>query len=278
VVARVAGALMRVILVVLVVVTPALMLPASAADDPQLIVLIALLAAAFTFTEYCATSPAVVEFRAAPPVNRLRFVGLFTCVFLSSVICRGVEEPTVLAGAVTSAGAWFGNVVDIPLSPLWLVAVMLPEHAGSELVVTARAVAGVTLSVSVATVGAFLIAVRSGWPARRYPFNVWVNLPLFDPSAGGDVLDHLRRDARFNIRFGLILPFIIPPVVKLASFLVESLTLENPHTLIWTMTAWAFLPASTIMRGLALTRVADLIEVQRRRVATDRRAPDPQPA
>ena len=35
----------------------------------------------------------------------------------------------------------------------------------------------------------FLFLVRVlGWPSRNGSFNVWVNLPLFDPTAGGDVL------------------------------------------------------------------------------------------
>ena len=100
---------------------------------------------------------------------------------------------------------------------------------------------------------------------RRSAFNVWVNLPLFDPTAGGDVLQRLRRDARFNIAFGFLLPFVIPAVVKATSDLIDPITLENPQTLIWTITAWAFLPASMIMRGIAMGRVADLIEAKRRR-------------
>jgi hypothetical protein len=41
------------------------------------------------------------------------------------------------------------------------------------------------------------------------------------------------------------------------------INLDNPHTLIWTVAAWAFLPASILMRGVALTRVADMIQMQR---------------
>lgn len=89
----------------------------------------------------------------------------------------------------------------------------------------------------------FLIRVL-GWPTRNRVFNVWVNLPLFDPTTGGDVLDRLQRDARINIALGFLLPFLIPAVVKAASFLVDPITLANPHTLIWTMTAWpSCLPA-----------------------------------
>ncbi|MEL6418896.1 MAG: hypothetical protein AAFQ55_09775, partial [Pseudomonadota bacterium] len=57
----------------------------------------------------------------------------------------------------------------------------------------------------------------------------------------------------------------IPAVVKAAADLINPISLENPQTLIWTMSAWAFLPASMIMRGIAMQRIAEMIEDQRRR-------------
>ncbi len=117
---------------------------------------------------------------------------------------------------------------------------------------------------------AFIVLVRiMGWPARKGAFNVWVNLPLFDPTAGGDVLERLQRDARINIALGFLLPFIIPAVVKAASDLIDPMTLDNPQSLIWTVSAWAFLPASMIMRGVAMVRIAEMIEDKRRRTYAD---------
>lgn len=113
---------------------------------------------------------------------------------------------------------------------------------------------------------AFLILVRAmNWPARKGAFNVWVNLPLFDPTAGGDVIYRLQRDARINIALGFLLPFLIPAVVKAAADLIDPITLQNPQTQIWTVAAWAFLPASIIMRGIAMGKIADMIEEKRRR-------------
>ncbi len=40
---------------------------------------------------------------------------------------------------------------------------------------------------------------------------------------------------------------------------------RNAQTMIWTITAWAFLPASLFMRGIAMQRVADMIKEQRAR-------------
>ena len=277
-IARITGALMRASLVALVVVTPALMLPSGAVHNPQLVVLLALLASLLTFIEYSAGSPSIVEFRDAAPFNRLRFLALFATVFLLTVICRATVEPTPLSGPVFSAGTIVGNTIDWPFSPVWMALAMLPQDAAPGLVATMRSAAGMGCFVSLGALASFLLVVRIfGWPGRKRDFNVWVNLPLFDPASGGDVLHQLKRDARINIALGLALPYLIPAVVKLASFLVDPITLENPQTLIWTMTAWAFLPASMIMRGLALGRVAEMIEAKRRRAHADQNKPHLQP-
>ena len=63
----------------------------------------------------------------------------------------------------------------------------------------------------------------------------------------------------------VLLPFLIPAVVSLASIGFEPLTLTSPQTLIWTMTAWAFLPASLLMRGIAMGRIALMIQEKRAR-------------
>ena len=265
-IARFSGAVMRALLVALVLLTPALLLPAGQADSSQIVMLIALLAALFTLIEYSANFPSIVEFRDAPPFNRLRFLMLFVMVFLLTAICRGKTEPTVLTTALQSMGTILGHAIDVPFSPVRLVVLMLPEGSSTELVNSVRTASGLAYLVSLIAMACFIFMVRVlGWPGRKRVFNVWVNLPLFDPTAGGDVLERLQRDARLNIALGLWLPFLIPAVVKMLSFLIDPISLENDQTLIWTMTAWAFLPASMIMRGLALHRVADMIEDKRRR-------------
>jgi len=129
-----------------------------------------------------------------------------------------------------------------------------------------RTAAGLAYLVSLLAMIAFVTMVRIfDWPARNGAFNVWVNLPLFDPTAGGDVVHRLSRDARINITLGILLPFIIPALVKLASDLLDPISMANPLTLIWMMSAWAFLPASMIMRGIAMGKIADMIEEKRRR-------------
>ena len=95
-------------------------------------------------------------------------------------------------------------------------------------------------------------------------FNVRVNLPAFDPRADGDGVDRLDRDARVNIALGFLLPFLILAVAQGGSNGFEPLSFTLPQTLIWTMSAWAFLPASLFMRGIAMGRIADMIREKRR--------------
>ncbi|MDA9135788.1 hypothetical protein N9J71_01835 [Ascidiaceihabitans sp.] len=266
-IARITGAAARGVLVALLLATPALLLPNIAKDSSQVVMLMAMLAGFLTFAEYNSKSPSIVEFRDAAPFNRLRFVALFTTVFMLSLITKGKTDPTAVTNALTSIGLIVGNAIDFPYSPVRLVVLMLPNTSENDVVSAVRTSAGLSYLISLIAMTAFLILVRVlNWPSRKGAFNVWINLPLFDPTAGGDVLVRLRRDAHFNIAFGFLLPFFIPAVVKMAADLIHPITLENPQTLIWTMSAWAFLPASMIMRGIAMGKIADMIEEKRRRI------------
>ncbi|MBU2983106.1 hypothetical protein KO498_14940 [Lentibacter algarum] len=265
-VTRMAGAVLRAILMALLVAMPALILPGISADSTQIVVLAALLAFLLTFIEYYSQYPSIIEFRYASPFNRLRFFALFVSVTLLSVICANKSDPTPISATLSQIGVAWGNVLDFPFSPVRLVVLMMPENASETLIASVRTAAGLSYFISIIALFVFITLVRLlGWPTRNRAFNVWINLPLFDPTAGGDVVHRLKRDAGLNIVLGVLLPFLIPAVVKATSSFINPLSLENPQTLIWTMTAWAFLPTSMIMRGVAMGRIAELIEEKRNR-------------
>jgi len=265
VISRLTGAVLRAMLIVLLVATPSLLLPGISADGKQIVALVAIFGAALTIFEYASTYPGLVEFRDAPPFNRIRFVSLFLTVFLLTVICRGTVEHTTLTQFVQAVGALIGHAIDFPYSPVRLVILMLPEDTSYDHVALVRTAAGMSYLISLLTLAVFLIILRlAGWPSQNGTFNVWVNLPTFDPTAGKDVVQRLERDARFNIALGFLLPFLTPAAVKAAASLFGSVTLENPQTLVWTVAAWAFLPASLFMRGIAMGRVAEMIAVKRK--------------
>ena len=265
-IARIAGAGARGILVALLVTTPALMLPDTVTDANQITMLVALLAYFLTFVEYNSKYPSIVEFRDAPPFNRLRFASLFAIVIVLTLILKHKTDPSAISNALTSIGTIVGNAMDFPFSPVRMIVLMLPENSDFARIESVRVSAGMAYLISLVSMVAFLVLVRLlNWPARKGAFNVWVNMPLFDPTAGGDVIHRLRRDARINIVLGFLLPFLIPAVVKAASDLIDPITLQNPQTQIWTVAAWAFLPASMIMRGIAVGKIADMIGEKRRR-------------
>ena len=64
-------------------------------------------------------------------------------------------------------------------------------------------------------------------------FNVRVNLPAFDTTADGGVVNRLDRDARVNIALGVLLPFSILAVVQAGSNGFEPLSFTLPQTVIW---------------------------------------------
>lgn len=269
VIPRVAGALVRSILVILMIVTPSLLLPATTVDVMQVVTLVALFAAVLTFFEYASTYPGLVEFRDAPPFNRMRFGSLFLTVVLLSILSASATNPTGFSGIIGAVGSTIGQAIDFPYSPVRLIVLMLPESADPAHVNLVRDSAGLAYLISLCTLAGFVIMQRlRRWPTKNGGFNVWVNLPTFDPTAGGDVVERLERDARFNIALGFLLPFLTPAVVKSATSLFGSVTLDSPQTLIWTVAAWAFLPASLFMRGIAMGRIALLITQKRKLAAS----------
>ncbi len=265
VVSQMVGAFVRACLVVFLIAAPSALLPNVSPEGKQMVALVALFAGLLTFIEYNATYPGLVEFRNAPPFNRIRFGMLFVMVFMLSLLERGVGSPSTLTDLVTAVGTLIGIAMDFPYSPVRLVMLTMAEGATPAQLALIRSAAGLTYLISLISLAVFLIALKlGGWPARGRAFNVWINLPTFDPTGGGDVVERLNRDARVNIALGFLLPFLIPAIVKMGLDNMAHLPSSSPQTLVWTMTAWAFLPASLFMRGIAMGRIADMIRDKRR--------------
>ncbi|MDA8586814.1 hypothetical protein N9L47_11200 [Rhodobacteraceae bacterium] len=270
-ISRLIGAVMRAFFVILLIATPSLIMPGTTADVAQVVTLVALFGAGLTFFEYVSSYPGLVEFRDAPPFNRIRFGSLFVTVLLLSFLVSGGLSPTPTTNAVTALGATIGQAIDFPYSPVRLVVLMLPPDASVEHVHMVRNAAGLSYLISLLTLFVFIVLQRlRQWPLQHGSFNVWINLPTFDPTAGGDVVDRLERDARFNIALGFLLPFLTPAVIKSATALFGAVSLDSPQTLIWTVAAWAFLPASLFMRGIAMGRIAALITQKRKMSSEDK--------
>ena len=263
---QLSATLVRALLVVFLIALPSVLLPGMTSDAAQIVALIAIFAAALTIFEYLSDYPGLVEFRDAPPFNRVRFLSLLITVLLLTLITRGVYAPSGITNFLSAIGMLIGQAIDFPYSPVRLVVLMLPPETSVEHIALVRTLSGIAYLVSLLTLAVFLIVLRiKGWPNGNGTFNVWINLPTFDPTAGGDVVVRLERDARFNIALGFLLPFLMPAVIRAGSSTFGAVSLENPQTLIWTVAAWAFLPASLFMRGIAMGRIASMIEDKRRK-------------
>jgi hypothetical protein len=73
---------------------------------------------------------------------------------------------------------------------------MLDDGATAAQIADVRTAAGTAYLISLVSLALFVIVLKmAGWPSTKSAFNVWVNLPTFEPTAGGDVVDRLVRDA-----------------------------------------------------------------------------------
>lgn len=242
------------------------MLPTVTSDTTQIVLVLALLAGLLVFVEYKASSPSILEFRFAAPYNRIRFGCVAVAVFTLSVIARGMTDPGSWSILLTASGRAIGSALDFPYSPVRLALLSLPSHASLEVLDLLRIAAGVCYALSMGMVIGFVAIVRiGGWPVRKGAFNVWLNLPLFDPTGGGDVVQRLNREASINVSLGFLLPFLLPAAAVLGADLMDRGSALTPQTLIWITCVWAFVPAGMIMRGVAMHRVAELITAKRRR-------------
>lgn len=257
---RFTGAVLRAVLVVVMIALPAALLTEVSADTQQMVTFAALLLGVITFAEYKATYPSLIEFRDAAPVNRLRYVMLASTLVAISLSQADTLLPTAARDVALMLAGHVGTAMDFPFSPVRLVSQLAAGNADPARLQFLANAAGMAYLISLSWLALFAIIVRvGGWPSSKKPLNVWVNLPMFDPTAGGDVVARLSRDGRINILLGFVLPFMIPILAKVIFGPAGMLETATLHSLIWIIALWAFLPASLILRGLALLRIAELI-------------------
>jgi len=261
---RATGAAVRAFLVMVLIVLPSVILPDIGTDTKQIVALMALFAGSLVFVEYNAVYPSLVEFRDGAPFNRIRYLMLLATVLCLSVIVADRDDPTAMSSLVHALGVVVGDALDFPYSPVRLTTYMLADTATEQQIADVRITAGTAYLISLVSLAVFVIVLKiAGWPSTKTAFNVWVNLPTFEPTAGGDVVDRLERDARVNLGVGFLLPFVVPALIAVFSSGLPSTVVASPQTLIWSIAAWSFLPASLLMRGVAMARVADMIRTKR---------------
>lgn len=266
--ANLPGAVLRAVCVAGLVMLPALVVPSVAPEVAQLTVLLAIFAGGVILAEYSSDYPGIIEFRFAAPFNRTRFLLVALMVLMLALMLRHDALPGPAGAMVVALAAGCGQMLDFTLSPVKLLVAALPEGLSAAHLAAVRDGAALAMVLGMTTVLGFATAIRLNyWPMGHGPFNVWINLPTFDPTAGNDVVERLLRTARINILLGLVLPFLLPGVIVASAVLVQPLTLESPMGFVWGIVLWAFVPVSLVMRGVAMIRVARMIRANRRRFA-----------
>ncbi|MFN5997335.1 MAG: hypothetical protein ACK47Z_09540 [Paracoccaceae bacterium] len=261
---RATAAGVRAFLVMILIVMPSVILPGIGTDTKQVVALVALFGGALVFMEYHAVYPSLIEFRDGAPYNRIRFLMMLTIVVFLSAIVADREASTTVTRLFHAIGLIIGSSLDFPYSPVRLASYMLADGATAMQIAEVKVAAATAYLVSLFSLALFVIVLKlAGWPSTKSAFNVWVNLPTFEPTAGGDVVDRLVRDSYANLTVGFLLPFVIPAIVAVLTTGIPSETLTSPQTLIWTMALWAYLPAALIMRAVAMARIADMIRIKR---------------
>ena len=262
------GALARAALVVLAALLPAALVPHSTPETGQVLLLIGLFAGAVVVAEYASPYPALIEFRFAPPYNRTRFALLAVTALALALIQRGQTIDGPLSLLIAGLADLCGAALNLPFSPVRLLLGALPSDLDPASLLLVRNGAGLALALAGLTLGGVALAMRFNlWPMGQGPFNVWINLPTFDPTAGNDVVERLLRQGRTNIVLGFLTPALLPGLVMALGLMAQPVDFTAPMIYVWGIALWAFLPTALIMRGLAMGRVARMIRANRRRLA-----------
>lgn len=250
---RLIGAVFRAMVVILIIALPSFILPDSTRNARELSMIAAGVVAAFTIFEYAAKSPGFVDFRFAPPYNRMRVAIIATELLIIAFYYRDLP----LGGALVNFGDQVSALADMTGSP---VRMTLDKFANT---LTPGQLSRLGTAMSLAMVIALglslLFAVLlwvSRWPVDRAGFNLWVNMPNFEPSEVGRTERRLYRDGLLNILFAPLVLFSAPFVLPLAASTLGSSLLREPQSVVWLAALWGFVPASLIIRGAAILKIS----------------------
>jgi len=258
---RLTGGLIRALLVVVIIAAPAFMLPSVSQAAQEISLIVGAIIGAFTMFEYASSTPGLIDFRFAPPYNRIRFITFCALVIALVFLCRataGAEGPGAQVLELADAAS---ALVNFPFSPVNPTLELIGEGAEeSQRNLLRRALSFSFLIAFVSFLFFALMLWFFKWPVGREKFNLWANLPTFEPSSGRDVQRRMVRDGFANILIGVSTPYLLPVLASRSGGWFDPSVLQNFQPLIWGCVAWAFVPASMIIRGAALLKVGWLVK------------------
>ena len=257
---RLVTGLSRAFLVLVFIALPAFLLPETTRTGQEISLIIGGLLALFTMFEYASSHPGLIDFRFAPPYNRFRFLTFSIMVVALVFLCRADAGADAFSDDFLAFTDRLVAIFSVPLSPVVLADTLFAADGTAITPLVKRALA-LSFAVALASVGFFTLYIWVfRWPTERDSFNLWVNLPTFDPSVGQDIAWRLRRSGLMNIIVAMALPYAVLSIASRSGGLFDPAALDNYQPLVWGCIFWAFAPVVLINRGSAMLKIAWLID------------------
>ncbi len=258
---RLFGAILRALWVVVVAAIPSLLLPSASQGALEFALIIGAIVGMFTFFEYGSTAPGFVDFRYAPPYNRFRAFTIAMQVVMITLVCRAVELG-LSDSALVDWAQQAVQILDFKYSPVSMAIdnILTDSHFSDTSAillvysVTTSFVVGVGMTLALS-----LLLWLFAWPRDRENFNLWANLPTFQPSDDVAIHKRLRRDAYFNIVLGVALIYALPFIPKYGFDWFTVDIFENNQVMLWATTLWVFISTSLFARALAMLKIAQIL-------------------
>ncbi len=253
------GALVRAVALVIIIAAPAFLLPNVTTASQEITLIVAGIAAAFTIFEYASSHPGLIDFRFAPPYNRVRYM-IFGLQILSLIfLCRADAGDDSFSEAYLTLVDQAVAMINFPLSPVAMAGNLI---GGGDLIIRAAALSFLVTYVALTAFGIFLWLVP--WPVGRRDFNLWINLPTFEPGYGQDVERRLYRDGMLNMFLGVVTIYLLPVFGSFIDGWLDPIRSGDYQALVWSATFWGFVSGSLMIRGAAILKVSWLVRRTRR--------------
>lgn len=258
---RLVGAIIRALLVVTVVAIPSLLLPSASQGAVEFSLIIGSIIGFFTIFEYGSTNPGFVDFRFAPPYNRFRAFTIASQIIFVTLLSRSVELDLHDAAVLDWAQAT-GYYLDFKYSPVSEAINVVLSNASFSSTTAILLVYAISMSFAIGVGGTLAFAIVLWvfkWPQDRDGFNLWANMPTFQPSEGSSVIKRLRRDSYVNIILAVVLIYALPYIPMYGFDWLTVDIFENNQALVWATTLWVFIPTSLLARAAAMLKIARVI-------------------
>ncbi len=262
--ARISIAAFRALLVAgFVVVKSALVAQTGSVEGDLFVFTVALLVALFVFIEYASDMPSMLEFRYAPPYNRMRFL---IAVVIAFALCSDTYSQNLFyaEGFNATTGNSFVGIFSIWPAPGHYLYTVL-DYANQD------PVYWLFDNVALASMLGFACVLVAGiyiwispWPLGREGFNLWPNMPSFNPASGRSASDLLAVVALANIILFFVLPYCLTFLISLAQ---QDLGFDFRYTPVftfWVLFTWITLPLFCLFKAIALLKLCVLAESLRK--------------